>query len=468
MDGDASVFLTIGRGLLHGQTLYLSAWDDKPPLIFYWSALVSWIWPTDPYLGMQILSSLALGATAAIVSFFVWGRRRSWRLATGAALFMILVMALPYFSTGGGLSELFAVPAMTGAYVLSAFSPSLGAPPTRRRLFVVGALVGLAVNTSLWALIIGPVVLAALLAANEGALGARLRSLARELLIVAAGALAISIPIWLPLWAAGAGPAAIEAMWNYNAFYHADAIFISAYWFGAMVAFWPIYWPLILTRGLTPLEMKAAAPILVWFGGGIALLLYSLRLYTHYFMIILPVFGLLLASPALGQLLARHRRRMVSFLLMTGLGLGVIFFATAGVLYRPTNNDDVVAYIRARTASSAQIYVWGYNNEIYLAADRLPAGPYSYLLPLMTPGYGEGAAATMLAAWQAEAPALIVDSSENPPNGATMAELLLPHGFGSNDNRTLSSVLNPLRAFVREHYTLAATLDGQPIYALTP
>jgi hypothetical protein len=86
----------------------------------------------------------------------------------------------------------------------------------------------------------------------------------------------------------------------------------------------------------------------------------------------------------------------------------------------------------------------------------------------MTPGYGEGAAATMLAAWQAEAPALIVDSSENPPNGATMAELLLPHGFGSNDNRTLSSVLNPLRAFVREHYTLAATLDGQPIYALTP
>jgi hypothetical protein len=77
----------------------------------------------------------------------------------------------------------------------------------------------------------------------------------------------------------------------------------------------------------------------------------------------------------------------------------------------------------------------------------------------------------MLAAWQREPPALIVDSSSASPDGTVTPPLLIPHAFAQSadiDNRTLSSDLDPLRAFVASHYHLVADFAGQSVYAHNP
>ena len=86
----------------------------------------------------------------------------------------------------------------------------------------------------------------------------------------------------------------------------------------------------------------------------------------------------------------------------------------------------------------------------------------------MTPGYGEAAAAETLAAWRQSPPAMVIDVSAGLPKEPTLAPLLIPHDISTDDTRTLSNDLEGLRQFVRDHYSLATTIDGHAFYALAP
>ena len=111
------------------------------------------------------------------------------------------------------------------------------------------------------------------------------------------------------------------------------------------------------------------------------------------------------------------------------------------------------------------IFVWGNEPRLYELADRTPASRYVYLYPLLTPGYAnEERIAEELIVWESRPPAVIVDAGGPAPGEPGLPPLLIDRPV-STDGRDLD-LLDPLRAFVRDHYELADTVAGWPVYIL--
>ena len=202
------------------------------------------------------------------------------------------------------------------------------------------------------------------------------------------------------------------------------------------------------------------------------------RFYLHYALFLLPAV-LLILGLTLDRLTNFHQPRLASQIMRLGFVLSLVFGALMLVFASevripgsdPTGfavtEQNISSYIDAHVAADGTIYVWGYFPDIYLKADRTPAGRFLYLHPLMTPGYSEAAVAEQLAYWESHPPAAIVDVSSDLLNQATLAPLLVPHEVKDTyDTRVLTIQLEPLRAFVRANYHLATTISGHQIYLL--
>jgi hypothetical protein len=131
----------------------------------------------------------------------------------------------------------------------------------------------------------------------------------------------------------------------------------------------------------------------------------------------------------------------------------------------PTH-EQIAKFIKDQPDQSGPIFVWGTDPATYILSGREVSSRFTYLLPLMTPGYGEAAADELLAAWQVEPPVIIVDASAGAYGRGTNAPLVVDHPTRTEDGRTLSSNMEALRAFVRANYHLAMTVDEQFIYLL--
>ena len=137
---DAAVFLDVATHLRAGDTLYVDAWDHKPPGIYLILALGQSLLPfVDPWAVAWLLSLVAtvltgVGAMLVLRRLGVSSGPR-W-VAAGIA---VAVMAQYLTSLGGGLTEPFAAAFLVGAMALGI----TGTGP--RRTVAVGALLAVAV-----------------------------------------------------------------------------------------------------------------------------------------------------------------------------------------------------------------------------------------------------------------------------------------------------------------------------------
>jgi hypothetical protein len=93
--------------------------------------------------------------------------------------------------------------------------------------------------------------------------------------------------------------------------------------------------------------------------------------------------------------------------------------------------------------------------------------PFSYLYPLVTPGYAsEDLIAATVRDLGSDPPALIVDAGSSAPGAPGFQPLLIRRPVAS-DGRDLD-ILNPLRDFVRARYLELESVDGWVIYQLAP
>lgn len=105
ISGDSSIFMTAGRGILHGKLLYVDLFDNKGPVIFLIEAVTQWI--HDGLLSVWVLELLCM-----FLSLFTL--YQTVRMVTGRALsFFVMLCYISYtiwLIEGGNITEVYSNP----------------------------------------------------------------------------------------------------------------------------------------------------------------------------------------------------------------------------------------------------------------------------------------------------------------------------------------------------------------------
>lgn len=468
---DAAVFTAVAERLRAGDLPYVDAWDHKPPLIYIVNAiaqllLAGWLGPWVPIW----LLSVVLAATVAALIASALGTLGYERVYSALGGVMAAVVAsLFVISLGGGLTEPLATAPLAAALLVS-LRPGLPA----QRAVMVGALCAFAVLASLMAL---PGVLA-IVAFGWLERGRRWVGLALVGGAMVGGSAAAITAV------SGALPAAFDAVLGYGAAYrfatqswdenygHAETavIIIALAWAAVPASVGYLGW----LRG-DEKQRRLARAFALWLALTVAIPIYLGRFETHYIAPMSVPLGIL-AAAGVRDVVDRRLKSAPAFVLIAlgwalaiGLSSAVIVLNTqalgASLEAEAKRTELAAAYVADHSQPTDRLFVWGNEPHLYYLADRRPASRFIYLLPLTTPGYaGPELIGEVLAAWQSNPPALIVDAGSFEPGSPGDPPLLIDRPV-SSDGRDLD-ILDPLRAFVRDRYDELEIVDGWPVYTL--
>ena len=432
-------------------------------------AALGWLgpWTADWLLSVATTAGIGVAVARLLVRIGVAG----WARILGAI--GAVVFAAEYLlALGGGLTE----PPAT--FVLScALLLAVGSWSTTRAVGL-GSLVGVSILLSLQILPAGVVVIG--LAVVQRPADARLRAMGLALLGFAAP-LAV-VAAWLLV--IGALPAALDAIVGYSAAYRASGGDYGSV-LAAPVAAWTVLASLFLiapallgtisaARATEPRRAVAVA-MLLWIGVSLVLFVVQGRFYAHYAVplavpfAILAGLGLDRAAQSLARTGAAPGRAVIVLPLLITLLVSVVAGSVSGAMQMAPVADANVRMLavseRLRDLPTGTMLIWGNEPHLYALADRAPSTAFAYLYPLTTPGYSTTALIDDVVFELAEhPPAVVIDAGSDGPGQPGFLPLLIDRPV-TTDGRDLD-LLGPLRTFVADHYNLAATVAGWPIYVL--
>jgi len=202
------------------------------------------------------------------------------------------------------------------------------------------------------------------------------------------------------------------------------------------------------------------------------------RSYPHYYVTLVPALALLAAIGL--QRLGEPSRRRLGLRPRQALALSVValnllvFFAGAmievrltatGSLLGPAQEHPAAAYVEQHTQPDQTVLVWGASSEINFEAQRHSPTQYHYGYPLIVPGFTTHAEiAELVSDLEANRPALIVDTTVEdglriPPLDAQRRAAWL-----ADDGRADTADLSPLFEFARAHCDAAHQVGDVMIY----
>ncbi len=472
---DAAVFVHVAGRMLDGATLYVDAWDHKPPGIFLMemaSRLASgWLgsWPSAWLV--SVISIAATGWLVAITAGRIGvGRLGRWLAGTA----VVLACAQPLVSLGGGMTE----PPAT-ALAMAALALATG-PIRKWTPAATGALLSGSILTS-FLLLPAVVVVGALTIAHDRRMG----SVAG--LVLGAGLPLAAVGAWL------AGSGAVAAAWDalivYNAAYR-DANRAVGFELSRPVISWLLLCTLFVVPpaalgAMTGLRARGesrgvAAACLGWIGVVAVLVVFQNRVFAHYAVAVLAPAGVLCAlgvegvrerwRRATGPRAARRR-----WLLGAPLAIALLVSVAAAAALGTANEvsgltpgriariEAVASAVDQLVDQQARVLVWGNEPRLYLELGRPIAIRYPYFFPLTTPGYAsEALTANLLAELRASPPAAIIDAGSWSPGAAGFLPLLIGRPVATTGRD--ADFLDSIRAFVATRYALADIGAGWPIY----
>lgn len=218
--------------------------------------------------------------------------------------------------------------------------------------------------------------------------------------------------------------------------------------------------------------------LVVWFGGAYFGASYSGRNFGHYFIqLIVP--GCLIAALLLREAWQRFPTRLARAVWVTAVIAGLAwplyrYRADAALLTWSTpakpkpEQDALLAHLAATTRPDEKIFIWGYNPEIYVLADRRPATRYSNANYL-----------TGMLPWENHHPE--IDTSEHVVPGAwnilfeeleaNPPAVVIDTAVGNHRYYRKYPITKfpQLESYLAEHYTLETTIPGKrgrPYYAV--
>lgn len=467
---DAAIFSDIGTVLRRGGILYVDGWDHKPPGIFIVDAISQAVMPfVSPWIAVWVASCVFTAATLFLIGVVLRadGAARRIGLTLCAAAVGLTIYPVAY---GGGFAEVFALPfAMAAVVTVHQRRASTG------HVLLAGALVGWACMVSLSA---APAALAVLYLALQGRSGVN-RLGAAIAYILGLAIVGISMLLWL--WGTGAIQGAIDAVVTYSGVYiqinrqnigftTINQTLVSV---GCLAClFIPAFLSIIGRDGATSPKSRLTIAAWIWLVAFAVLTASQGRISPHYFLLAVPPLAILgepLFDRAFQTRSFRHPQRAL-VIALGGLAVSVIVASVVTVRYTTSapHQDQVgpaSAWIRANTSPNASIFVWGNQPYLYGASDRRPASKYVVMLPLTTPGYSSAQqVAELVARLESDPPQAIIDAGSSAPGDPGWLPLLIPRSVLKVDGRELD-ILDPLRAFVSDHYHLADIVAGWPIYA---
>lgn len=440
LDYDSSVFGYAGELLRHGARPYVDFWDHKGPLLFLVNAAGLAMAGGRP-VGVWLLNVVA--ALGALSLMFV-SVRRALGLVPALLGCVVLAFSLPSVPAVN-MTEQYALPIQCASlFVVVRWSGR--AQWTAGAGFAIGILG--AAGFLLQANQIGGPASAALAIGGALVVTRQVREAVRFATAAVGGAALVVLAVLG--WLATIG--SLAEFWDqfmiYNLHYASASwpvrirAAIAGAWlagqYGSLLlpaAGWALALRTVVRRPANHERVDAVALfVLVWLPVELFLASASGRVYRQYFLALVPCFAL--ASAFLAAALLRmtggrsdeagRRGPAGAELIIAAFAAAIALPAALGLVQQVRDHGfappelaqvaEVGQYVRAHSAPSDRLLVWGHAAAIYFSAARSPASRYLYSLPLLTPGYADSERVAQFLREVREAnPQLIVDASGGDP-----------------------------------------------------
>lgn len=398
--GDEGIYQTLGIGMNAGRLLYADAFDNKPPLLYFLYSLVS----SDQF-AIRLMSLLA--GILAIAAFYFLAKRlfENRKAVFLSTSFFAILFGLPLIEGNIANAENFMLfPNILAAiFVLKSLEASTQDKKSKL-LFYAGLILGISFLLKIVALFDFAAFFVFLVFITfPGKLRDELNinNLSKQLKNALPLILGFIIPISL---------VAIYFLIN-----GAFSYFLKAVLFNN-VGYVNYGNKFIVPQGLLILKLfilgifslfiflkrkqygNSFVFIFLWFGFSLFNAYFSQRPYTHYVLVLLPAFSLMLGLFILNK---NFSKLAGIFLLIAFIALLLNFnFYTKTVFYyqnslsfllgqksvysyqrffdRNTPNDyDLAGYINSHSKKSDNIFIWGNNAQVYKLTEKLPPGRYT-------------------------------------------------------------------------------------------
>jgi hypothetical protein len=405
---DETIHAAAARKLLEGGLMYRDVIDQRTPLTYYAFAAIFRVTGINNLVGPRIVLCGMIAATA--LGLFLIGRRiRQTGTGVWAALIFTAIANYLVFpgDTFAPHTEWFVI-LFTTAGALTFLWPRTC--PSPRRSVAVGALFSLAFLSKQTALVdfVVPLITLAWLGATRTW---PWRDVLRSAAGIAFGFTLVTGSVILVFVLLGGGSDLLFYTWTYNLRYYGPEVewsqrVISCRWFfehlvqlyPAAFVFGVVSLLVVAVRAsqLSPrsswVESRAAdCFLLLWCGTSLFGAISSGRGFDHYFFQCMPPVAWLAAwlpgwlthTLRGGTIEAPARKYLIPIAALALLALAVNVFSTPTAARKVPWLDSDPAYgvsefIRDHSRPDEKIFVWGYNPDIYLYANRSPASRYLY------------------------------------------------------------------------------------------
>lgn len=469
---DHGCFSALADVMLDGGTLYLDAWEHRPPLT-YWTFYGAFLVFGREAWAPRLVDLLGLALTGAGLVALARSRFSSALVGLVAAATLAL-MYVPFGPECTTQSESFQLPLVVWALALLPKGPEEGFRVGFRCVWA-GFLFGLAILYKPTTVFIPLAAFADRLWADRSRQGWRRLELA--------GWMAVGFLVPISLVSGyyalrGAAREYWDAIVTFSARYAALSLqrplsasqetLRSLQWFPAIVGLMPgIVFAIGIVRGLW-LKRTETLRWLGFLAASWACAAVQLKWFGYHYLPMLPFLALVVGLsvvesrlPAEGPRPAFAWVRQALLALAAGFGgLSVVHYATwnapywrqAGTLARvripegePKGDPAaggrlaIARVIKNRTRPGDRILIWGYEPQLYFETDRRMAGPYCQLLTMAPPWGDTPRVLRLVAKLRREKPALILVASQR--------HLWHP--------KTCDKVLEDypdMAAFIRDHY----------------
>ncbi len=383
--GDEGIYQVVGRAIDSGRILYKDIWDNKPPVLYLYYALVN-----GSLFGIKLLSLIS--GVASVVAFFFLSTKifKTGAIRYITTLIYLILFGLPLLEGNIANAENFMLfPTILAGYLVYSYSEK----KRTGLLLLAGLLLSLAFVTKVVALFDFMAFFIFLSFAEKGEYKKMVRPLLSFFLVFVSFMVGFVCYFFLR----GAFGDFVGSVFFQNVSYVGEQNHF-IFPLGTLLI------KTILLAGVATFILskkkylsKQTFFLYLWFAFSVYNAFFSERPYTHYLLVALPSFSLLV-----GQLIHSKKKRVFNGIM---LGISIFLAFTYFQLYKKTttyyqnylqfitNNKNIVDYesffdnntprdydianfITTNVAANDKIFLLSDNAQIYALSNKLPIGKY--------------------------------------------------------------------------------------------